>query len=104
MADMTKTEQLTIPNPKDWCTVAYAAVLLGLSARQVRRYVGAGTLLAYVPRVGPHEERRKHLLLAVAQVEELRAARLKTAAHNCAYPATCLRGGRHVVLGTEVLP
>jgi hypothetical protein len=75
--------QTALASPKDWCTLAYAAEVLGVSLRQVGRYVADGVLQGYRPRVGARESSRSHLILHVEEVIRLRdARRLIKGAHD----------------------
>jgi hypothetical protein len=67
--------QTALASPSDWCTMAYAAELLGVSLRQVGRYVADGVLQGYRPRVGTRESTRHKMILHVDEVRRLRDAR-----------------------------
>ena len=58
-----------------WGTYAWAAEQLGLSVRQVGRYVRDGILTASRPRVGSRESARTKLMVSVDAVMELKRAR-----------------------------
>lgn len=73
MLDMK--QQMALPNPRDFCTAAYAAEKIGVSIRQVYRWCKpGGPLISAQPRVGSRETGRRHSLLLVAQVEEFALA------------------------------
>lgn len=67
--------QTAIASAQDWCTIAYASEILGVSMRQVGRYVRAGRLHAHRPRVGSRESDRHKAILSVDEVFALRDAR-----------------------------
>jgi hypothetical protein len=67
--------QTMIPVGEDYCTVAYAAELAGVSIRTVVRAVGDGVLVATRPRCGSRESARHKLMLHTSQVRQWVAAR-----------------------------
>lgn len=67
--------QLKIEMPSDWATMAWAAEQLGVSLRQVGRYVQAGILTAYTPRCGSRETHRHKRMVSVDEVRDLKRAR-----------------------------
>lgn len=67
MCDMS---QLTIANPADWCTVAYAAELLNVSQRTIGRMIRDGRLQACRPLVGSRESARHKVMIYVPTVRE----------------------------------
>jgi hypothetical protein len=71
--------QIAIALPSDWCTVARAGEILGLSQRQVRRYIRDGVLAGGTPQVGAREQARQKTMVRVDEVMELRTARAKLA-------------------------
>lgn len=66
---------MALADPSDWGTLAWAAETLGVSERQVRRYVRDKQLTAYRPRIGTRETSRRFPMLSVAQVQDLARAR-----------------------------
>lgn len=64
-----------MPNPADFCTVAWAAEQLDLSQRHVRRLAKEGKLQLLKPLTGSREEGRRHNVLLTAQVREFARAR-----------------------------
>lgn len=62
----------------EYCTIAYAAERLGLSVRQVGRYVLDGTLTGITPLTGSRESQRHKRMVRVADVERLKLARSVT--------------------------
>jgi predicted site-specific integrase-resolvase len=68
-------EQLKITAPTDWGTMAWAAEQLGVSIRQVNRYIEAGTLEVFTPRCGTRETKRHKRVVSCEQVRELKRAR-----------------------------
>lgn len=60
--------QLSIRAATDWCTVAWAAEQIGVSGRQVYRWVQDGTLVGQTARHGTRESGRRHLILDVDDV------------------------------------
>lgn len=72
MADM---EQMKFADAGDWCTVAYAAEKIDVSQRSVRRWIIEGTLKGYRVRHGSRETGRRHVILAVTEVEAYARAR-----------------------------
>lgn len=69
-------EQLKIQTPSDWGSYAWAAEQLNMSVRQVGRYVQAGTLTAYTPRIGARESKRHKRMVSVEDVLALKRARV----------------------------
>lgn len=67
---------LPIPNPEDWCTVAYAAQRLNRSERTVRRMGAEKVLRIYSPRVATNRERSD--MCWVPEVEQLRDALMRS--------------------------
>jgi hypothetical protein len=67
--------QTMIPVGEDYCTVAYAAELAGVSIRTVTRAVGDGVLASTRPRCGSRESTRHKMMLHTHQVREWVAAR-----------------------------
>jgi hypothetical protein len=68
-------EQTMIPVGGDYCTVAYAAELAGVSIRTVDRAINDGLLSTTRPRTGSRESERRKTLLHTPQVREWVAAR-----------------------------
>lgn len=68
-------EQLKIKSAADFGTYAWAAEVLGLSARQVGRYVAAGILAGSQPLCGSRESARTKRMVNVEDVLELKRAR-----------------------------
>lgn len=66
--------QLVFPSSKDFCTVAWAAELLGMSIRSVLRLVADGKLSSFSPLVGSHESGRHKRMLSADQVREYKRA------------------------------
>jgi hypothetical protein len=66
--------QTAIASAQDWCTIAYAAEVLGVSMRTITRYLAAGTLHGHKPRVGSRESSRHKAILSVDEVLALRDA------------------------------
>lgn len=73
---------MTLADPTDWCTIAYAAERIGVSQRQVRRFIAAGSLTGYRPRVGKAESGRRHILLGAAAVDVFATAHKLATAHR----------------------
>ncbi len=73
MAPMTNT-QLAFPSSGDFCTVAWAAELLGLSHRGVARLVQDGKLKEHMPLTGSRESTRHKRLLSADEVRAYRRA------------------------------
>ena len=67
---------LPIPNPEDWCTIAYAAERLNRSERTVRRMGAQKVLRIYSPRVATNRERSD--MCWVPEVEQLREALMRS--------------------------
>jgi predicted site-specific integrase-resolvase len=67
--------QTAIASAQDWCTIAYAAELLGVSMRQITRYLAEGKLHGHRPRVGSRESARHKAILNVDEVLAFRDAR-----------------------------
>lgn len=65
-------------NAAEFCTIAWAAERLGLSVRQVGRYVVDGTLSGVTPLTGSRESKRHKRMIRVNDVERLRDARVVT--------------------------
>lgn len=72
MAAMTQTK---IPMGNDYCTVAWAAELAGVSMRTVTRAIGAGALHGATPRTGRRESRRHKQMLLTEEVRAWNEAR-----------------------------
>jgi predicted site-specific integrase-resolvase len=68
-------KQLEITAPTDWGTMQWAAEMLGVSVRQVNRYVAAGRLTMVTPRCGARETKGYKRMVSVAQTLELKRAR-----------------------------
>jgi hypothetical protein len=68
-------DQMKIKSAGDFGTYAWAAELLGLSVRQVCRYVAAGILDGAQPLCGSHESARTKRMVDVDQVLALQQAR-----------------------------
>jgi hypothetical protein len=68
-------EQLKIKSAADFGTYAWAAEVLGLSVRQVDRYVRQGILRGVQPRCGSRESARHKRMVDVEAVLTLKAAR-----------------------------
>jgi hypothetical protein len=68
-------EQLKIKSAADFGTYAWAAEVLGLSVRQVGRYVTAGILHGAAPLCGSRESARTKQMVDVEQVLALKRAR-----------------------------
>lgn len=66
--------QPKIPLVADFCTVAYAAERIGVSQRQVRRWVAAGVLHGQHAKHGSRETGRRHVILADAEVTQFARA------------------------------
>jgi cobalamin biosynthesis protein CobD/CbiB len=62
-------------SPAEWCTQAAAAELLGVSLRQVGRYVADGTLTGQHPICGSRESKRHKVIISLDEVRTLAAAR-----------------------------
>jgi hypothetical protein len=73
---MLDMEQMKIHTPSDWGSFAWAAEQLDVSVRQIARYVQAGTLTAYTPRIGARETKRHKRMVSVDDVQALKRARL----------------------------
>jgi excisionase family DNA binding protein len=65
-------QTLPLPNPGDWCAVAGAAQLLGVSRRTVERMIVDGRLVGYVPYGG--SRRVASQILWMHEVRDLAAA------------------------------
>jgi hypothetical protein len=66
-----KTLQMAMPDPADFCTVAYAAETIGCSQRYVRELIKPGGPLNFVsPRKGSRETGRWLKMLFVTEVQE----------------------------------
>ena len=75
-------KQMMLPVGDDYCTVAYAAELAGVSIRTVTRAVSDGILAATKPRCGSRESARHKLMLSTPQVRDWVAARDMLAARD----------------------
>lgn len=70
---MTNT-QLAFPSSKDFCTLAWAAELLGMSHRSVAKLVADGRLKDHTPLVGSRESKRHKRMLSADEVREYKRA------------------------------
>lgn len=68
-------KQIKIATSADFGTYAWAAEQLGVSVRQVGRYVNAGLLTSERPLCGSRESARTKLMVRCDQVRELKRAR-----------------------------
>lgn len=66
-------DQMKIAVADDFCTINYASHLMGVSRRQIMRYVRAGLLQGHSPKRAPLEAR--HLLLSTSQVRDFHKGR-----------------------------
>jgi len=73
MGDM-KVQQMTMADPRDWCTYAFAAEQLNVSMRTVARMIAEGKLTAYRPLTGSRESPRHKTLIYVPQLMEYKQA------------------------------
>jgi excisionase family DNA binding protein len=73
MCDM-KVQQMHLADSAEWCTVTYAAQMLGLSVRTVTRLIASERLPAYLPMLGTGEDDRHKTMLRVADVRRYRSA------------------------------
>lgn len=72
----TAPVQLAFPASGDFCTVAWAAELLGMSQRGVAKLVQDGRLREHMPLVGSRESKRHKRLLSADEVREYKRALL----------------------------
>lgn len=70
-----RDQQTAITLASDFATVPWAAEQIGISDRQVRRLIGAGTLSGQRARIGSKETGRRHVMLRVEEVLEYARAR-----------------------------
>jgi hypothetical protein len=68
-------DEIRILRSDDFGTYAWAAELLGVSVRQVGRYVAAGVLDSARPLCAVRESARTKLMVRADQVRELKRAR-----------------------------
>ena len=69
---------LPVPNPEDWCTVAYAAERLNRSERTVRRMAAEKVLRIYSPRVATNRAGSDRIHLCwLPEVEQVRDALMR---------------------------
>jgi excisionase family DNA binding protein len=75
-------QTLPLPNPEDWCSVAGAARLLGVSRRTVERMVLDGRLTGYTPYGGSHRVSAKLLWMPEVRQLSQALARVRRPGHD----------------------
>lgn len=71
-----KDVQLEImANPREWCSISWAAQTIGIDERSVRRLIEENRLHGFTPRLGAGESDRHKTMLHVPEVQRYAEAR-----------------------------